>query len=127
VAALAKVAMEDPDAGVRAIAVQSLGKIGGPQALQALEKVAFEDRNEEVRARVAGALGGLAINEQGEAAIAPGPLRVRGAVRTRGAVPSKPVSPEVARIRDLLQRIRQTNPSDYVREMADESLSYLPE
>jgi len=125
VAALAKLATMDADAKVRLTAVDSLGKIGGNEAVDVLKKAALEDRNEEVRARSVGALGNLALKEQASLVFTRGQIRTRGAVRTRGAQPSKAVSQEAADVLQLLEQVRGADTSEYVRDIADESLSFL--
>jgi HEAT repeat protein len=89
-------------AEARLVAVDALGKIGGPHAVEAL-MAAAGDVNETVRAEVARALGQLALADmQGDAL-------------------------ETADVDMLLVDVSAGDPSEYVREVADEALAALRE
>jgi hypothetical protein len=90
------------DVGARLIAVDALGKIGGPQAVRSL-KAAVGDVNETVRAETVRALGQLVAAERNADA------------------------PERAEVETLLLDVRAGDPSEYVREVAGEALAAIRE
>jgi HEAT repeat protein len=96
--------MTSPDAGARLIAVDALGKIGGPQAVAAL-KTAVGDVNEAVRAEAVRALGQLAASEFSRDADVPG-------MRT---------------MENLFLDVSAGDPSEYVRQVANEALAAIQE
>jgi len=98
VADLARLA-KGGDAGTRLIAVDALGKIGGPQAVAALE-TASGDTNETVRAEAIRSLGHLAVAE---------------AKRDAGG-------PEGSPVETLFLETIAGDPSEYVRGVAEEAL-----
>lgn len=132
VTVLGRLAKEDAYWPVRAAAVDALGKIGGSQAVEVLEDIALKDVHEDVRARAVGGLAALA-KATGETLLGERFTPTRTAIRTRGAVrtgtpsPVRKVSPEAARILDLLRDIRAGDSSDLVRTMADGALADLGE
>jgi HEAT repeat protein len=91
-----------PDAETRLIAVDALGKIGGPRAVTAL-KGAVGDVNESVRAEAVRSLGQLAVKE----------------------AKKDPVALEEAAVKDLFLDVVAGDPSEYVREVADEALTAI--
>jgi len=91
-----------PDAGARLIAVDALGKIGGPRAVEALMAAAGEV-NETVRAEAARALGQLAVAEKNGETL------------------------EMAAVETLLLDVSAGDPSEYVRKVAGEALTALRE
>lgn len=103
VADLARLATA-PDAEARLIAVDALGKIGGPEAVAALEAAAG-DRNETVRAEAIRSLGLLTVAEARKDAAAP----------------------EQASVETLLLDVIAADPSEYVRQVADEALAAIRE
>lgn len=90
------------DAKARLIAVDALGKIGGPEAVTLL-KAAAADVNEAVRAEALRSLGQLAVAE------------------TDSALPEK------AAMESWFLDVIAIDPSEYVREVAGDSLSALRE
>jgi hypothetical protein len=67
-------------------------------------------------------------SQVGEKLAAPRALvRTRGAVRSRGASPIRQVSPEAQHILEMLYNLREQEPSDYVKGMADLTLRQLGE
>ena len=90
------------DAKARLIAVDALGKIGGPAAVSAL-KTAAGDVNEPVRAEALRSLGQLAVAEADSAL------------------------PEKADLESWFLDVIAIDPSEYVREVAGDSLSALRE
>lgn len=103
VAELARLATA-PDAEVRLIAVDALGKIGGPQAVTAL-KAATGDGNETVRAEAIRSLGQLAVAE----------------------VAKEPNALEEVLVETLVLGVMAKDPSGYVRQVADEALAAVRE
>lgn len=93
-----------PDAGARLIAVDALGKIGGPQAVAAI-KTAVGDVNETVRAEAVRALDQLAAAEFSRDADAP----------------------EMRAMENLFLDVSAGDPSEYVREVANEALAAIRE
>jgi HEAT repeat protein len=93
-----------PDAGARLIAVDALGKIGGPQAVAAV-KTAVGDINETVRAEAVRALGQLAASEFSRDADAP----------------------EMGAMGNLFLDVSAGDPSEYVRQVANEALVAIRE
>lgn len=89
-----------PDVGTRLIAVDALGKIGGPQAVAAL-KAAVGDVNETIRAEAVRALGQLTTAEK------------------------EAETPEKAAVEALLLAVSHDEPSEYVREIAGEALAAI--
>jgi len=89
-------------AEARLISVDALGKIGGPRAVEML-MAAAGDVNETVRAEVARALGQLALAE----------MEVDAS--------------EAVAVESLLLDVSAGDPSEYVREVADEALAALRE
>lgn len=116
---LVRLATQDPNPSVRAFAAQSLGKIGGQLVLEPLEMLARQDRSEEVRARAASALAALLRTTQTTMPRLCGAVKTKGALRTRGTGRAEE---KIARIRRLLKTIRNTDPSEYVRETAEDNL-----
>jgi HEAT repeat protein len=92
------------DAGARLIAVDALGKIGGPEAVAAL-KTAIGDASETVRAEAVRALGQLAAAEFARDADAP----------------------EMGAMEDLFLDVSAGDPSEYVRQVANEALAAIRE
>ncbi|MFZ5915666.1 MAG: HEAT repeat domain-containing protein [Chloroflexota bacterium] len=92
------------DAEARLIAVDALGKIGGPQAVKAL-KAAARDKDEAVRAEAIRSLGQLTVAEM-----------------TRDASASQDGAVET-----LLLETCSGDPSSYVRQTAQESLAMVRE
>jgi HEAT repeat protein len=90
------------DMETRLIAVDALGKIGGPAAVSAL-KTAAGDVNETVRAEALRSLGQLAVAEADSAL------------------------PEKAKLESWFLDVIAIDPSEYVREVAGDSLSALRE
>lgn len=88
------------DAGARLIAVDALGKIGGPQVVAALEASAG-DVSEIVRAEAVRALGQLTVAEFARNADAP----------------------EMEAVETLFLDVSVADPSEYVRQIAGESLA----
>lgn len=120
----------DPDPSVRTAAARALGRIGGPEAVAILQKLAIGDPNEETRSAAVSSLASLALQEartKGQVPSIPSGIRTRGAVRTRGASPLRSLTEEAGKILELLDQVRGTDPSWYVREKADEALSDLGE
>jgi hypothetical protein len=101
VAELARMATV-PDAEARLIAVDALGKIGGPRAVKSL-LAAAGDINETVRAEALRALGQLAVAEKGGD------------------------GQEMAPVETLLLEVSAGDPSEYVREVAAEALTAIRE
>jgi HEAT repeat protein len=93
-----------PGAGVRLIAVDALGKIGGPQAVVAI-RTAVGDISETVRAEAVRALGQLAVAELAGDADAQ----------------------ELKDVENLFLDVRVGDPSEYVRQVADEALAAIRE
>jgi len=93
-----------PDAGARLIAVDALGKIGGPEAVAAIE-TAVGDASETVRAEAVRALGQLAVAEF---------------ARDAGA-------PEMRAVDNLFLDVSAGDPSEYVRQVANEALAAIRE
>jgi HEAT repeat protein len=93
-----------PDAGARLIAVDALGKIGGPQAVAAIE-AAVGDVNETVRTEAVRALGQLSVAEF---------------ERDAGA-------PEMRAAENLLRDVSRGDPSEYVRQVTNEALAAIQE
>lgn len=93
-----------PDVEARLIAVDALGKIGGPRAVAAL-KTAAADADETVRAEAVRSLGQLALAE----------------ARKDVAVL------EEASVETLFLDVMAGDPSEYVREVADEALEMIRE
>ncbi len=91
-----------PDAGARLIAVDALGKIGGPEAAATLQ-AAVGDVNETVRAEVIRALGQLVVAESARHADAP----------------------QVDTVESLLLDVGLNDPSEYVQEVAGEALAAI--
>jgi HEAT repeat protein len=93
-----------PDAGARLIAVDALGKIGGTQAVAAV-KTAVGDVNETVRAEAVRSLGQLAAAEFSRDADAP----------------------EMGAVGNLFLDVSAGDPSEYVRQVANEALVAIQE
>lgn len=108
----------DPVSSVRLIAVEALGKIGGPEAVQVLMAVAKEDPSEDIRSLAVEALGSLAVQERKV-------VLTRGTVKTRagGASKLESLSPEAKRLVEALQHIGQEDQSPRVRDAVLDVLS----
>jgi hypothetical protein len=124
------VAPGDPSGDVRWAVAEGLAGFANPGAVTILEQIARTDPDDTVRTCAIGALAERArlagaAKPRLEAA-APEPItRTRGSVRTRGAGPVRRASPEAKTILDLLKRIRETESSDYVKQMTDLTLDQL--
>jgi hypothetical protein len=93
-----------PETETRLIAVDALGKIGGPQAVSVLKK-AVGDVNETVRAEAVRSLGQLAVKEARK----------------------DPAGLKEAAVEDLVFGVIAGDPSEYVREVAGEAATAIRE
>jgi HEAT repeat protein len=118
VAQIARLAIGDPDTEVRLAAIDALGKMPSPAALQALGKT-FADSNVEIRRRSAQAIYGIggrpAANLLGELAFdGPADVQQQAVVLL--------LTLGIPRDDPLVKRIRETHPNAAVREVAEHGL-----
>ena len=125
---LGRLAQWEPEWRLRLMIVETLSRSQVSQGIEVLMDLAQHDFNEDVRAG--------AIRQLGKQALTAWPLlgsqtratpRVRGAVRTRGVTTSRSagLSPPAEEILSLLDRLRFRDPSQAVREAADDTLGQL--
>jgi len=100
--ALESLARNDEEWRVRAAVADTLATIGSQKAVELLTSIIKSDPHPDPKEKALRGLEGLAL--------APRPLirsavRARGAVRTRGASSSQPISPEAEAILDLFDRV----------------------
>jgi hypothetical protein len=122
----------DPDPNVRWAIADGLAGVQHAEAIRLMEWLARHDPDETVQTCAIGSLGKRALaayrTQVGSEKATPHELvRVRGAVRTRGASPIRKISREAEVILDLLDQLRTSETSDYVRDMADLTLRQLGE
>jgi len=115
----------DPDAGVRAAAVRALARVAGRRAAPVLGSVALGDPAHDVRAAAVAAIGPLLAGAAG-ASQGKSPGRGRAVVRTRGTPAGARAAGQrdahTRELRALLERIRESDPSALVAEIAAEVL-----
>lgn len=117
---------KDSSTDVRAAAADALGKIGGTRSVAILQRLAMDDPDEDVRTRAIGVLGSLAAKAEPKLVTVRTPsVRARGA--SQPTPPKIQVSRETEKVLDLLKQIRVNDQSDYVRDVADETLEDLGE
>jgi hypothetical protein len=89
-----------------------------------LTELAKSASDETIRWRAIKALGELALaeTEKPEGKERPEGVRTRGAIRTRGISSLRDVSEEAKKVLDLLEKFRQEDPSDFVRELTGDLL-----
>jgi HEAT repeat protein len=127
---LDRLAQNDSEWRVREAVAEALGSIGGPQAVEALTQMVKTDPHPRPAERALRALGDLAVATwpvqlEPQPKESPAALRTRGAVRVRGASPSRHISPEADAILGLLDEIRFRHPDPSVRETAENVLAKL--
>lgn len=127
VTVLSQLVRYEPHWQLRLDIADALGRTGGEMAVQTLMYLSERDPMEDVRASAIRILGELAIRSHPELNVRTRGSRVSGAVRVRGAAPSKRVHPEAEAILALLDQIRHQDFSERVRKTADEVLGQLDE
>jgi HEAT repeat protein len=128
---LERLAKTDSEWRVREAVAEALSTIGGPQAVELLTFIVKTDPHPRPAERALTGLGDLALaawpDELKPREAASTTVRTRGAVRVRGASPSRRISPEADALLALLDQVRFRHPDPSVRAAADDTLARLDE
>lgn len=129
---LAQLARHDSEWRVREAVAEALATLGGARAVELLTHMVKTDPHPRPAERALKGLGDLALATWPEQLgpvrkESPVPVRTRGALRVRGASPSRRVSSEADALLALLDEVRFRHPSSSVREVADDTLARLDE
>ena len=129
---LERLMRSDSEWRVREAVAESLANIGGPRAVELLTEMVKTDTHPRPAERALKGLGDLALatwpDKLGSADLnRPVAVRTRGAMRVRGASPSKRTTPEADALLALLDEVRLRHPYPSVREVADDTLARLDE
>jgi len=125
-------ARNDSEWRVREAVAEALSVIGGPKAVDVLTHIVRTDPHPGPAERALKGLGDLALATwPGQLRPAPeashGAVVTRGAVRVRGASPSRRINPQADAILALLDEMRFRHPDPSVRVAAADALARLDE
>jgi HEAT repeat protein len=127
---LERLARNDPEWRVREAVAEALATIGGAKAVELLTSMVKTDPHPRPAERALKGLGDLALATWPDQLRRKEPfaaVRTRGAIRMRGASPSKRSSPEADALLALFDEMRFHHPHPSVREVADDTLAQLDE
>jgi len=129
---LKRLTRNDSEWRVREAVAEALATIGGAKAVDLLTDMVKTDPHPRPAERALKGLGDLAlvtwpdqlrpVDREASAAV-----RTRGAVRVRGASPSRRINPDADALLALLDEARFRHPNPSVREVADDTLARLDE